>query len=1067
MPLIAFRQFPKLLMLVAMLCVSGAMLLAQTESARISGLVTDASGAVVENADIMLQNIEQGTSSTVTTNHAGIFVLASVRPGQYRISVRKFGFRQVDVVGVIVNVQDRIEENFRLQPGSVSESITVTGGAPIINAEDATVSTVVDRNFAENLPMNGRTLQTLIQLTPGVVALPVSASEPGQFSISGQRPNSNYWTVDGVSANVEVSANGSSAGMAGSFGAVSLQGGTNSLVSVDAMQEFRIQTSTYAPEFGRTPGGQISIVTRSGADQFHGTAFDYFRNDVLDANDWFADQKGLQKPEERQNDFGGIFSGPIVKDRTFFFFSYEGLRLRLPQALVTTVPSLSARSSAVSVMQPFFNAFPLPTGPDNPDGSAAYNATFSTPSSLDAASLRIDHRWSRALSMFGRYNYSPSELSQRSPFNYAASAIDNARIVTQTTTAGATWAISPLVVNDLRFNYSRVTGSSRISMDDFGGAVTFSSVPNFPSPYTLENARFSLEMFSLPRGSIGSGLIQNNLQRQINVVDSLAIQKGSHSLKFGTDFRRLTPRADSSPYFPQVNFLDVSSAESNSVFFDVVAKSESVTMLFRNLGFFGQDTWRLRSRLTLTYGLRWDLDFSPQSLGGANLLAMTGDPNNFSSITLAPNGTPVFKTTYTNIAPRVGVAYELAPGTVIRGGAGVFYDLASQEVGNYVSNREYPFGASRLDFPGTFPIVQPDPPPVSVADIGPQGSTPFRAFDPHLKSPYTLEWNIAVEHAFGSQQRLSASYLGAAGRRLLQSEFVFTPNNPNFNSMSIGRNTGTSDYDALQLQFERRLSHGLQALAGYAWAHSIDTGSLGIGSLSDLFSPSAGSNRGPSNFDIRHALSAGLTYDVPAPKINRFMSAFLRNWGVESVVEANSALPVDANYIGFVSAFQAETPIRPDVTPGIPLYLYGSQFAGGKVINNTPGAITCSDGSPSIGPFCPPPLDANGKPTRQGNLSRNALRGFGLFQWDLGIHRQFPIHDSVTLQFRAEMFNLLNHPNFGAPVGNLSESDFGAATAMLGKSMAGAGNSIGAGGLSPLYQVGGPRSVQLALKLQF
>jgi hypothetical protein len=184
-------------------------------------------------------------------------------------------------------------------------------------------------------------------------------------------------------------------------------------------------------------------------------------------------------------------------------------------------------------------------------------------------------------------------------------------------------------------------------------------------------------------------------------------------------------------------------------------------------------------------------------------------------------------------------------------------------------------------------------------------------------------------------------------------------------------------------------------------------------------------------------------------------------------VQANSAPPFDANYIRFVSAFQAETPVRPDVAPGIPLYLYGSQFAGGKVINNTKGAITCSDGSASIGPFCPPPLDANGNPTRQGNLSRNALRGFGLFQWDLGVHREFPINESMTLQFRAEMFNLLNHPNFGAPVGNLSESDFGMATAMLGKSMAGAGNSIGSGGLSPLYQVGGPRSVQLALKLQF
>jgi len=229
-------------------------------------------------------------------------------------------------------VQDALSLNFTLPIGAAYEVLTVEGGAALVNTESATVSTVVDRQFAENLPMNGRSFQTLIELTPGVVVTPSTTTENGQFSINGQRTASNYWMVDGVSANIGVGAasNTPGNGLGGTLGSFSALGGTNSLVSVDALQEFRIQTSTYAPEFGRTPGGQISIVTRSGTNQWHGTLFDYLRNDVFDASNWFngyANDPPLPKAKERQNDFGGTLSGPILRDKTFFFFSYEGLRL--------------------------------------------------------------------------------------------------------------------------------------------------------------------------------------------------------------------------------------------------------------------------------------------------------------------------------------------------------------------------------------------------------------------------------------------------------------------------------------------------------------------------------------------------------------------------------------------------------------------------------------------------------------------------------------------------------------------------------------------------------------------
>src|SRR6266581_1881209 len=357
------RSVPAVMFLV-LLC--AAVVRAQSTNATITGFVTDPQKALVAGARVSVISMDTNLRYTSTTNDEGSYTVANLPPGNYKIEVEKQGFKSIVKPDVVLHVQDAVALNFEMAIGSASESVTVTGGAPLMNTESAAVSTVVDRQFAENLPLNGRSFQTLIQLTPGVVVVPSNNADSGQFSVSGQRASSNYWTVDGVSANIGISAFFNPGnGVGGALGSFSILGGTNSLVSVDALQEFRIQTSTYAPEFGRTPGGQISILTRSGTNQFHGTLFDYLRNDILDANDWFTNSAGLRKPMERQNDFGGTFSGPILKDRTFFFFSYEGLRLRLPQTALTTVPDLAARQAAISVMKPFLNAYPVPNGADN------------------------------------------------------------------------------------------------------------------------------------------------------------------------------------------------------------------------------------------------------------------------------------------------------------------------------------------------------------------------------------------------------------------------------------------------------------------------------------------------------------------------------------------------------------------------------------------------------------------------------------------------------------------------------------------------------------------------------
>jgi hypothetical protein len=1056
---------------VSVLCLivslSAGRVMAQSTNAAITGRVTDPTKAVIGGAQVAAVNTGTNVRYEAATNGTGSYVIPDLPPGPYRVEVEKPGFKTIVETGVVLHVQDTVELNFELAVGAVAESVTVSADQNNMNTTDGSVSTVVDRQFAENLPLNGRSFQTLIQLTPGVVLVASNASDGGQFSVNGQRAASNYWMVDGVSANIGVSSIGPGNGTGGTLGSFSALGGTSSLVSVDALQEFRIQTSTYAPEFGRTPGGQISIVTRSGTNQFHGTLFDYFRNNVLDANNWFANSAGLPRPEERQNDFGGTFSGPIVKDRTFFFFSYEGLRLRLPETALTSVPDLLARQNAVPAMQPYLNAFPVPNGPEildaggNPTGAAQDNASFSDKATLDAYSIRIDQKLSNRLSLFGRYNYSPSELLQRGD----GSSLNNLQsntITTQTATVGATWAISPTVANDLRFNYSRVTASSAYSLDNFGGAVPLTSLP-FPTGFTSQNSLFALSIINsaLTASGFGSGQAAQNLQRQINVVDNFSVQRGSHSLKFGLDLRRLSPLTAPSAYAQGVYFPDVPSVESGISELGFAESNSAVTLLFHNLAIFAQDTWRVVPRLTLTYGLRWDVDFAPSSLNGPSIPSVTGyNMADFSQLALAPAGTAPFKTTYGNFAPRIGIAYQINQSqdwmTVLRGGFGVFYDLVSSEAGNALNTGAPPFTAFN-PFSGTFPftaaqIAAPTVQPASLADL--------YAFNPNLKLPYTLEWNVALEQALGKQQTISASYVGANGTRLLQTSFVASPpTNPNLGAGVFIDNTAASEYDALQIQFQRRLSHGLQALASYTWSHSIDDGSAGsIFLTSNVGTPGSNSstNRGPSDFDIRHAASAAVTYDVPWPEINTFANEILRDWSIEDVIQARSAPPVDvsdANFFFLSGGIRAD--VRPDLVPGQPLYLYGSQYPGGKAFN--PAAFTN------------PPVDpSTGDPVRQGNVPRNFLRGFGAAEWDFGVHRDFPIHESLHLQFRAEVFNLLNHPNFGPPNGQFGAGGFGLSTQTLGQSLnGGPGGNLGGGAFSPLYQIGGPRSIQLALKLMF
>lgn len=1033
---------------------------AQSPNGTISGLVADQTGAIVVGADILVANDATGVQYSARTNNDGIYLVSSLPPGTYRLQVSKIGFKTLIKPGIVLHVQDALAINFTLPLGAVSEVVTVTAGAPIVNTTDGSVSTVVDQNYIRNMPLNGRSFQDLILLTPGAVTQSPQNSpssqlgQTGEFSVNGQRTESNYYTVDGVSADAGAAPGVfmlSAAGGSGSVPTASALGTTQALVSVDDLQEFRVQSSTYSAEYGRSPGGQFAFETRSGTNQWHGTAFNYLRNGVFDANDWFNNYLGIKKLDLRQNDFGGTLGGPIEipgvyngKDKTFFFVSYEGLRLVQPQeATVNYVPDDTLRTSAPAPLQPVLNAFPVANGADVGNGISEFLSSWSNPSSLDSTSVRLDHIISDKFRLFFRFSDTPSHVESRGNGLLATPAMQKKSSYTSRTyTGGINAILTPKLSNEFRLNYTSNQVVSRTVIGSFGGntPVNMATLSGLSSNAQID----ALLIYGGYEVGINQGR-SSGLQRQWNVVDTASFTAGRHAFKFGFDYRRLTPA--SIPFSPLVEYLytSESAVQSNSAL-GIAANYAAVYPLYENFSAFFQDEWKATSRLSLSVGLRWELNPAPGVTHG--LKPYTVEGSSPSTWTLAPQGTALWKTTWYNFAPRFSLAYVLrnTPNfeTVIRGGVGIFYDTGQQlgtagvqgpgfSLIHILPSSSFPMAVSDA----VFPIVNPPVPPYTIA----------LAFPPDLQLPYTAEWNLSTEQALGESQALTVSYVGSHAARLLQSqEFSGSViGNPNAGTFLFYRNGLTSDYNALQVQFRRRLSQGLTALASYTWSHCIDYGSQ------NYF---LAYQRGSCDFDVRHNFSAAFSYDLPGPARGEVWKAILGGWGVDDRFTARTGFPVTlSGNTAFDPTTGQEFYSGLDVVPGQPVYLYGATCAsvlqglgdlapgkecpGGRAIN--PGAFT----APSSG---------------LGNAPRNFVLGFGAWQMDLAIRRDFPVYERLKLQFRAEAFNVFNHPDFGYINPIFGQNTFGQATGTLASTL---------GIVSPLYQMGGPRSMQFALKLIF
>ncbi len=659
-----------------------AALLAQ-DHANLTVTVNDPSAAMVPGASVTATDLARGRVMVSETKEGGYAIFDRLAPGDYSIDIIKAGFSNFRIDRLTLNVRDRQTLRVELQvAGAAGTRVQVTD-RPEALSSDAAQGISVDQSYVRFLPANGRNAESLILMAPGVTTA-AGGKGDGGFNANGLRSNTNYYTLDGVSLNRGMGGGMGGGGFGGRGGgppiAAAGAGSSTEMISIDAMQEMRVQTSSFAPEFGRTPGAQIVMTSRGGSNQFHGALFYYLRNERFDANDWFANAGGYARGRERQKRPGGTLGGPIRSNRTFFFVSYEQLDLEAPTTVIATVPDLATRAAASAALRPYLNAFPRPNGKNLDSGGAEFRAVISNPSENQSGSLRIDHLLTSRTTMFARYSLTPSSGVRRGSDATSPNMVTSQSSRSHLATVGATHAFSGGAINDLRVNYSRSSASGYSLMDTFGGAVPLTPSQIFPQGVTADSGSFSLNIMGFAGYSYGGR--SSSQQAQVNVVNSYSKVSGPNSYKAGVDYRQIGMTNHRLPYSVSASFngLVAEDSDSDNYFLKGVALNGQVSSslavvypTYTNFSAYAQNTWRATDRTTLTYGLRWDVNPAPTTRQGPRPFALSS-----SSIAGVTQNELIYPTRWTDIAPRFGVAYlsDPTPGRemMLRAGVGLFYD---------------------------------------------------------------------------------------------------------------------------------------------------------------------------------------------------------------------------------------------------------------------------------------------------------------------------------------------------------------------------------------------------------
>ncbi len=955
----------------------------------------------------MVVSQDTGFRRLTESDATGTFQVSGLEPGAYKITVQREGFkaRQVFDVALKGTVPTRVD--FPLEVGSVYETVMVRGTAPVLDRTDAATGARFAAGEIARLPLNGGGLLNVIEMAPGANVVPATRGDAGQFTASGQRANANVFTIDGISANTGVLAGGLPAQAGGgTLPAVSAFGSLDPLISLNAVDEVQAQTSTTVAQFGRMPGANIGVTSQTGSNQFHGETQYQNRNEWLGANDWFANRAGIGIAPERLHELTQTFGGPIQRDKTFFFLSYQNMGLREQFLGTRAVPDSFARAAAGPWAQIAVNLFPLPNQGYLAPGVGQWTGGSDQPASLQAGGLRIDRTLGSRVNLFGRYSDAPSVN------NFGDVAIGRLDIRSQTLTLGLTARPFSHLTIDGRINESQTSAQSAWGVPAAGEQAgcalqQLASAIGWPGPCQTV-VRFTIDGI----GQLISGDEGLHRLRQFQTVDTGAMRLGRHSLGFGIDYRRVTAiRRDAASATEAIadNANDLSDTsnlwKTNSL---AVHQSAELT----EYSTWAQDTWQVLPRLTVTYGLRWEFSPPPDPGGEINVYDPVGG-------TVEATNAALWPTSYHNLAPRIGAALRLTKDgrTVLRAGAGLYYDSSLSIATDILDGGPLNFAV----------------------DIKNGSRAPFSfalryGFEPDLKLPQIRQWNVSLERAITGHDFVSLGYSGSNGRELIRREVDGPGSSPNL-WFALTTNNGFSNYQALQFQYRRQIANGLQASASYAWSHSIDNDSSDASLLWAGPGASPNFDFGNSDFDLRQSFNASFSYQFTAGK--------LKGWRAESILRARSGFPISVleseQYTGI--AFTNFT--RPNYLGG-PVWVPDASAPGGMRLDES-AFRTVKSGA-------------------QGDLGRNSIGGLGMWQIDAAIGREFRWRDRLRLDARIEAFNALNRANFGDPVRYLDSPLFGQSTSMLNLML---GTGSPGSGLAPMLQSGGPRLLQGTLRFWF
>src|SRR6266436_6361075 len=1011
-------------------------------SASIKGIVTDSSGAPVPSATVKTKNLETGAIRSGITDDVGRYLVLALPVGKYEVRVAKAGFQDAIRSGIHLVVGQEANVDLRLQVGAVNSEIMVTGDAPVVSTTTSDISGLVGEQAVKELPLNGRSYDLLLPLNPGIVNFTSqktggtgisNSTTANNFAVSGNRPQQNIFLLNGVEYTGAAENNmqpGGSSGM---------------LLGVDAVREFNVQRDSYSAELGKRPGGQVIIVTRSGSNQWHGAAFEFLRNNALDAPNFF-DQGSA--PSFQRNQFGSSMGGPLRSDKAFLFANYEGFRQHLHQTSVAFVPSLASRAIAAPSVQPLLNLWPtpLPSAQDFSGISQFFSSPLQTISE-DFGTARFDHIFSQRDSLAAVYTADDGRDLTATPLNPFSSDILTLR--EQVLSLEENHIFSPSLLNTARIGFSR---AGYFFTGEPTPGTPAANVPGLLVGHPVGAVVVGGSAASNPQAQLGLAGSNNgsNLHIARNLFtyeDRQTWKRGSHQLSFGAWFQRFQSNENIAlSQFGQATFTSLQTflqGTASTFLFDPAPTA----MNWRSLcgAFYAEDVVRLSPKLSLSLGFRAEFSTGWNEAHGraANYTFSNG------VISTQPHiGDSLFAVNNAKFLPQPRIAIAWSPfsaKTVFRAGFGMYNDL--QDALGYRADQNAPFNPvySIPSFAvSSFPI-DPAAPVPSNAKLVPGG------VQPDMKTPTLISYSLRIQQQLSPNMSLTVGYVGSHGYHELigvdanepfpvicpaspcpatypkgfpagiantpvPAGTFFVPTttraNPAIANTWTWFSEGDSSYNALQVDVNRRFSGGLTLRGVYTFSKVLDDGDS-LNATTSGGGPALASNpfnlrsdRGLGTFDVRHVAVANATYALPVGRGKRFLggldgwgNAAVSGWTVNSIVTLQGGFPFSPQ-LSYNPSNNGDTrnPVRPFANPA---------FTGAVILGNpsqwfNPNAFLAPANTAANGGF-------------YGNVGRDTLIGPGLATWDFSVLKDTRIRERLNLQFRSEIFNLLNRANFNQP----------------------------------------------------